>query len=204
MEAQQGRGSWFLVIPILTGLGLIGSGAAWWIAVQQGGTATGAWARLQFQTTCPIETRAAMAARLADYGLENRFLSEDVVLEVQTPGSPDDLEHLPRALARPGQFEVWRNGTLHTTRFKDAGMQLTFTGVAVTLVNLDESIDPDGVEVRIDGAPVELEGINGPELQISTPAKTSHEALREATDRVVAIRHPIPCVVEVVKAEWME
>jgi hypothetical protein len=57
--------------------------------------------------------------------------------------------------------------------------------------------------VYLDGQKVELENSDsGVELQIPARAADSRSALRLATDRVVALRHPLPCPVTPEGAEW--
>lgn len=150
------------------------------------------------EATCGDQIREPLLARLADYGLPGD-LSPDLRLRLQGPGLPDDLEHMPAALTRPGRFEIWQGGAPTSRRFQDAGVQISITGTATAVIMLDQAPDPDGLQVRIDGLPINAD-VNGNELQLHITEASSQDALRQATDWVVAIRHPLPCEVRVVGA----
>ncbi|HNH46355.1 MAG TPA: hypothetical protein PKY30_04930, partial [Myxococcota bacterium] len=64
------------------------------------------------------------------------------------------------------------------------------------ILMLEETPDPDGLELRIDGQPVEME-MNGNEVQLHITEEGSQKALRQATDWVVSMRYPLPCEVQV-------
>ena len=186
-------------IPILIGGGIILAGLLWFVAVRfTSGEAKGGWIALDLRA-CP-EARQPLLDRLQEYGLpagaDPPGQDGALRLRLQTPGLDDDREHMPVALTRPGRFEVWQSGSLHMSRFRDAGVQISITGTATAVVMLDQGVDPEGLEVRIDGLPVEAD-VNGNELQLHITELSSRDALRQATDWVVAIRHPLPCPVEV-------
>ena len=185
---------------MVIGLGILIAGVAWIVAVQStSGQATGERVRMKFTSACGQDFQTAMLARLLDYGLDADF-EPDGTLLMTMPGMPDDREHMPIALTRPGRFEVWRNGEKTLAHFQEAGVQISFQGTATTIITVDTHLDPDGTEVRIDGMPIPAE-INDNELQLAISEETSQAALRQATDRAVQIRHPLPCDVQVASIE---
>lgn len=185
-----------LAVPASLGVLILGGGLAWLIAVQTTeGTATGNWLHLDLSSSCGSQHQPAMLARLVDYGLEGNFES-DGSLSFQGPGMEDDRSHMPQALTRPGRFEVWQNGEVKLSRFKEAGVQISLQGTATAILMLEEGVDTEGLEVRINGQPVEVE-VNGNELQLHVTEESSQKALRQATDWVVSLRHPLPCEVQV-------
>lgn len=190
----------FLAVPVVIGLGILMAGGAWLIAIQTtSGQAKGEQVRLHFASACGQDYQTAMLSRLLDYGLDADF-QPDGTLIMTMPGMPDDHEHMPIALTRPGKFEVWRNGEKTLAHFQEAGVQISFQGTATTVVMVDTQLDADGTEVRIDGMPIPAD-INGNELQLAITEETSQAALRQATDRAVQIRHPLPCDVQVTNIE---
>jgi len=150
---------------------------------------------MKLASSCGASYQPAMLSRLTDYGLQGNF-EPDGSLSFQGPGMEDDATHMPQALVRPGRFELWQNGSVKYTRFKDAGVQISLQGTATAIVMLEETPDPDGLELRIDGQPVEME-MNGNEVQLHITEETSQKALRQATDWVVSLRYPLPCEVRV-------
>lgn len=182
--------------PVVIGLGVLSAGLAWIIAVQSTkGQAKGDWVELQLNSSCSSTYPPILLERLKDYGLEAHFNAEDR-LAMQLPGQADDRSHMPIALTRPGKIEAWINGEQHPIHFQDAGVQISFSGTATAVVLLDEHLDPEGLEIRIDGLPVEAE-VNDNELQLHITEPNSMDALRQATDWVVALRHPLPCDIRV-------
>ncbi|MDP2316238.1 MAG: hypothetical protein Q8P41_25290 [Pseudomonadota bacterium] len=178
-----------------------------WYATVQGttGAARGVRARVTFSSDCDAEARPVILARLADYGLPAMPAPDTggLAFDVTMPGMPDDLTHMPAALAAPGTLELKVDGTPRPATITQIGVQLAFSGTPVTLVMLAEPLPERGVEVIVDGKPADLEEVTGTELQIAARAGQSTEALRLATDRSVALRHPLPCPVTVVSAEAM-
>lgn len=193
---EMGRGSWVLVVPVLSLVVVAAAAIGWVVAVRMGGEAKGEKLTIRLEGECAHEAKTAISTRLDDYGLAHTLSSPEpgvLLVETQTPGFPDDAVTLPKALTQVGKFEVWQNGAVKLTHFADAGVQLSLMGSAVSLITLSESIVPEGVEVRIDGQVMEIESINGEELMLVAGGASAQEALRTATDRVVAIRHPLPC-----------
>lgn len=183
-----------LVAPILLAGGVLLGGLAWMVTIQSSsGQATGEWVKLRLKSACGDEPKGAILARLADYGLDGHF-EQDGSLLFQLPGQEDDREHMPIALTRPGHFEVWINGAKHLDHFDEAGVQIALEGTATAIVMVGEHLEPDGLQVRIDGLPIDAE-VNDRELQLRVTEDTSLKALRQATDWVVTIRHPLPCEV---------
>lgn len=194
-----------LIAPIVLGVGLIGATAGWYFTVQSADDqAQGRPARLRFESACAEEARPVLQKRLEELGLAP--VAEGTLdFVVKTPGMPDDLEHLPRALARPGTLEVRVGGQAQAVKVANVGVQLAFSGTPLTLVMLEAAVsDKERVDVAIDGEPVELESPAGIEIQAAARADDSRKALRLATDRAVALRHPLPCPVVPVGAEWVE
>ncbi|HNC99442.1 MAG TPA: hypothetical protein PKW90_25135 [Myxococcota bacterium] len=185
-----------LAVPAAIGSLILFGGLAWLVAIQTTeGQATGNWMHMTLSSACGTSHQAAMLSRLTDYGLQGQFTS-DGSLSFQGPGLEDDRTHMPRALTRPGRFELWQNGAVKYTRFKEAGVQISLQGPATAILMLEETPDPDGLELRIDGQPVEME-MNGNEVQLHITEEGSQKALRQATDWVVSMRYPLPCEVQV-------
>lgn len=195
-----------LSIPIFIGVSLLGSGVALFLLIQLGGKATGGVVKYTFRSTCTAQARDVMLERLSDFGLPTTPFGADLTFQIQLPGQdPDELEHLPKALTRPGLFEVRSGDTVVARTLRHAGFQLSVTtGTAVTLVNLDVAPPEEGLDVRIDGSSVGVESVNGGELMLTTEEKDPRLAVREATERAVALRHPLPCPVELVSAERVD
>lgn len=204
--ARGPAGAAFLSVPILLGVGMFVAGVGLFAAVQFGFTPQGGLARYRFQSTCELEARAAMLQRLADFGLPAQAFGAGLDLQVQLPGVDDDeLDHLPRALARPGKLEVFVDGQPFPVTLRNAGFQLSVTtGAAVTLITVDPAPPESGVEVRVDGVAVGVESSNAGELQLLNEEKDPRRAIREATERAVALRYPIPCPVVLAGAEKVD
>lgn len=194
-----------LAAPIVVGGTIVLATVSWFAAVQgTSGRAGGELARLSFASECAEQARPVILARLEEYGLQPEP-EPGLSVRVRTPGMADDLEHLPRALTAPGRFEVRVNGVKFLDRFDDVGVQLALSsGAPITLFALPESLPVEGVEVLLDGQPVTTETAGGVELQVPATGATPREALRLATDRVVALRHPLPCAVTPTGAEWVK
>lgn len=190
-----------MAAPILAGLLLVGATVGWYLTVQgTEGQGKGGLARLRFDAACVAEARPALMSRLTDLGLEPK--AEDALsFVVRTPGLPDDLEHLPKALVRPGTLEVAVHGEPKAVTIDNVGVQLAFSGTPVTLVLLKDAVSEEGLTVKVDGEPVELESASGLELLIAARGQSSTDALRLATDRAVALRYPLPCPVTAGRAE---
>lgn len=194
-----------MIAPVVLGVGLLTATAGWWFTVQsEDGQAQGRAARLRFESACAAEARPVLQKRLEELGLAP--VAEGTLdFVVKTPGMPDDLEHLPKALARPGTLEVRAAGQAQPVKVANVGVQLAFSGTPLTLVMLETAVpDEEKVDVAIDGEPVELESPAGLEIQAAARAEDSRKALRLATDRAVALRHPLPCPVTPLGAEWVE
>ena len=159
------------------------------------GEARGPSVRITFSSEC---ARAAVDQRLANYGLPATW--EGAVLTTQLPGTPGDGA-LPETLARTGHFSIQVEGRPAGVRVQNAGVQVSLQGGAVSLFTLDGNLPERGVVATLDGEPLEIESINGNELQISARGATSTDALRVATDRVVQVRYPLPCDTRVVFTE---
>lgn len=194
------RGSWLLLVPVAAGAGLLLAAIGWWLAVQAGGEARGGWARVDFAADCGAAAQGVLAERLDDYGLEHEVVEAPLGFELRLPGLPDDLEHLPRALAARGELVLTVGGEPRPARVRNVGVQLGLQGNPVTLLTLEDALPATGVEARLDGEPLVISSINGGELQIDARGDTPREALRVASDRAVQLRHPMPCAVRVVGA----
>jgi hypothetical protein len=195
-----------IVAAITVAGGLVVATVGWYATVQgTSGQASGVRARVTFTSPCDAEARPVILARLAEYGLPAQASPDSggLAFDVTMPGLADDLTHVPKALAAPGTLEVRVDGVVRPVVVQDLGVQLAFSGTPVTLLLLSEPLPERGVEVSIDGAPADVEEVTGVELQIAARAGQSAEALRLATDRAVALRHPLPCVVTPVGAEAM-
>lgn len=189
-----------LAAAILIGGGLVVATVGWYARVSTyTGQAQGARARLTFSSTCDAEARPVLAARLADYGIPAEPAPDALAFDVTLPGVlPDELTHIPKALAARGLLEVSVDGTPRPVTIQNVGMQLAFSGTPVTLLMVSEALPERGVTVTIDGQDVQVEEVTGTELQLAARAGQSTEAIRLATDRSVALRHPLPCEVTVV------
>ncbi len=191
----------FIASAVLLAGGLVVSTVAWYVTVQgTSGEARGGTARIALSSACDAQARPVIEARLADYGLPSTPAGE-FTYEIGLPGLPDDLPHVPQALVAGGVLVVAVDGVAVPAEVSQVGVQLAFSGTPVTLLMLKQGLPRAGVTVAIDGAPVEIESINGQELQIAARAGQSTEALRLATDRAVAVRRPLPCPVTVTRAE---
>ena len=187
--------------PVLVGGGLVAATAGWYLKVQDtAGEAAGAPFPVRFAADCG-EARAPLEARMKDLGLH---IEPDASAPAGTfgytlrgPGMDDDATHLPAMLAAPGKLVLTKGGVPVELSPRDIGMQLAFSGTPVTLMVFPEPIPAEGLAVTLDGAPVEVESLSGVELQVASRAADSRTALRTATERVVQIRHPLPCAVRV-------
>lgn len=186
-----------VIAPIVMGVLLVGGAAGWFAVVRNtGGTASGARITVPFEAACGAEAEKVLVSRAEMLGLAPT-VEAPLRLSIATPGMPDDATHLPAALAAPGVLEVFVNGTPREVEVKDVGVQLAFSGTPVTLVLLSESLPDEGVTARLDGKDVEIEDVTAVELQIASRAGDSRTALRNATDRAMALRHPLPCPVTI-------
>jgi hypothetical protein len=192
----------FLSLPILLGLGMMIAGGLLFFAIQVGFDPEGGVIRYTWRSQCDAQAKVALAARLQDLGLPHTAYGAGLDFQVTLPGKfEDEMDHIGRLLTRPGTFAVYADGKLLTDRFKDAAFQLSLTnGVAVSLVTLDIEPPADRTEVWIDNERVPVNAITGGELQVATDETRPELAIREATDRVVVIRHPLPCSVQLVSA----
>lgn len=181
-----------LAVPILFGTGMIGGGIAWLLTVQlTSGTAKGAPIRLTLSDSC---ADAAISARLAEWGLPATWDGRTVTFP--GPGQPDDATHMPEALLRPGKLELREGDTVLDVHVRHAGVQLSVEGLAVSLVTLDKAVAPT-ITATLDGEPLTVGSVNGGEVQFENDQRDNVAALRQATDRVVWLRYPLPCAVEV-------
>jgi hypothetical protein len=174
--------------------GIVVATVGWYARVSSfEGQATGAQVRIRLTSECADAVRPVLAARLADYGLPAQP-GDGLSFDVTLPGVlADERAHVPLALTQPGLLEVAVDGTPRPTKVENVGMQLAFSGAPVTLIMLSEPLPEKGVTARLDGVDVDVEEVTGQELQLAARAEQSTEALRLATDRAVAIRHPLPC-----------
>lgn len=198
-----------LAMPLLMGLGLMIGFVTWMFAIQGEGRApTGGVATFTIAGTCAAAAQPILTARLDALGLPGSIspgpTPDTLAARVTTPGLPDDLTHLPQTLTRPGQLLVRLPDGKTLSTFKDIGFQLAFSGTPVSLLLLDQDLPANGVTAQIDGVDIQVEGVNGPELQLASYATTSEDAVREAADRVVILRHPLPCALTARDAAWAE
>lgn len=196
-------GAAVLSVPILLGIGMLAAGIGLFVAIQIGGKAEGETVRYTFGSTCTLEARPVLLERITELGLPVQAFGAGLDFQVQLPGvSDDEREHVPRALVRPGTFAVFVDGKPFPAAIRHAGFQLSLqTGTAVTLVTLNQAPAETGLEVRIDGVPVDVESVNGGELMVTTAETEPQRAIREAAERAVAIRHPLPCEVVLIRTE---
>ena len=189
--------AWVLLIPVAVLVAILGSAVAWVFVVgAESGEARGGRMTMVLSRECAND---AILARLADYGLDGS--ADGNVLTFRLPGVDDDAEHMPRALTREGRLVVTVNGNAFPATVRHAGVQLSMMGNPVSLLTLDVAPPNSGLVVELDGEVLELDGVNGGEIQIRATDVTPEKALRKATDRVVAIRHPLPCSVQVLRAD---
>ena len=187
--------------PVLVGGGLVAATIGWYVKVQDtAGEAVGAPFPVRFAADC-AEARDPLEARMKDLGVvaapDPSAPAGTFGYTLRGPGKDDDATHLPAMLATPGKLVLTKNGTALELRPRDIGMQLAFSGTPVTLMVFPEPLPPEGLTVTLDGRPVEVESLSGVELQLASRAGDSRTALRTATERVVQIRHPLPCPVRV-------
>lgn len=180
-----------LLVPIAMGGLLVLGTIGWFAAIQFGGTAHGGRATLTFDSSCAA---LAISARLADYGLEGEWIGSKLTMVL--PGMEDDRSHMPAALTAPGVLAI--DGA--AVRPRHAGVQLSLGGNPVSLYTLDAVVPPTAT-VTLDGQEMKIEQVNGGELQLSAFAEDGPRSLRVATDRVVSVRHPLPCPVRVLSVE---
>lgn len=207
LRAPRSTGSaLFTAMPIVLGVFLLLAGVGLFVAIQMGFTATGARVRYQWRSACDAEARPVIFARLEELGLPATPFGAGLDVQVQLPGKfEDEKDHVGQMLARRGRLEVYADGKLVTDRFKEAAFQLSLTnGVAVTLLNLDVEPPVEGTSVRIDGQDILVNSITDGEVQLATTEEDPQRAVREATDRVVVLRHPLPCDIQLVRAEVVE
>lgn len=180
-----------LGLPIVFGGGMIAAGVAWLVTVQlTAGEAKGEPIELALSSDC---ANTAISARLSEWGLPANW--EGTRVRLVGPGMADDREHMREAVVAPGKFELSLDGAAVPAKVRHAGVQMSLQGQPVSLLTL-ETAPPAGVEARLDGTLLEIESINGGELQLRALARTSEEAMRLAADRVVWIRYPLPCKVD--------
>ena len=183
----------FVAAPIAMGGGLVIATIGWFAVVSgTAGTARGARVAFAVEADC-AEAADVLRARAQMLGLEPEIA--DARLSLAMPGMPDDATHLPVALAQPGLLEIAVDGAPRRAAVREVGVQVAFSGAPVTLVMLEDALPERGVTVTIDGAPADVEEVTGSELQIAARAGQSREALRIASDRAMALRHPLPCAV---------
>ena len=168
------------------------AGAGFLVASQTTqGAAAGDPIAITFSSEC---AKSQIAARLADFGLLSSWNGR--VLTTQLPGTPGDGA-LPEALARRGDLVLANAGVDSGLHVQNAGVQVSLQGSAVSLFTLDGNLTDEGATATLDGEPLDIESVNGNELQVAARGATSTDALRVATDRIVQVRHPLPCDVHV-------
>jgi hypothetical protein len=156
------------------------------------GAARGDAVDVTFSSDCAA---AAITARIDAYGLPGRW--EGSTLRLTLAGTPGD-EAVPAALAAPGKLVLRAAGADLPVVVERGGVQISFTGTAVSLFTFDAELPETGLSVMLDGAPMEVESVNSRELMIAARGVDSTEALRVAADRVTQVLHPLPCAVSVV------
>lgn len=184
--------AWMLLVPVVFGSGMMLAGAAWFFTVRgTAGVASGARVTMTVDSVCAVDT---LTDRLADYGLPGEWKGAELTLTL--PGvQGDDL--VPAALAAGGRLELFAAGASVPFTLIEGGVQINVTGTPVSLFTMKADLPQIGLTATLDGAAVEVESVNGNELMLAARGLHSTEALRYATDRVVQVRHPLPCAVKV-------
>ncbi|MEN9786448.1 MAG: hypothetical protein RLZZ299_1712 [Pseudomonadota bacterium] len=191
-----------VVAPIVMGTLLVGGTAGWfWTVERTEGTASGPPMRLRVEAGC-AEGAEAVRRRARELGIlepsSGGGAVSSVELTVRAPGMPDDRTHLPAMLAAPGRLALSRRGSPVEVAIANVGVQLAFSGTPITLVVAEEPLPPaEELVATMDGTPMEIEAVNGVELQLASRAGDSRTALRGASDRAVQLRHPLRCPVRV-------
>ncbi|MBM4368552.1 MAG: hypothetical protein FJ102_20215 [Deltaproteobacteria bacterium] len=176
-----------LTVPVVFGSAMILAAGGWFLAVRTtSGEARGEPFAIAVPAGC---NRVAIENRLADYGLPYAWNGD--TLTVTLAGTPGD-EGFARALLAPGELRLVSGSEVLAARVVNAGVQVSFSGAAISLFTLDRGLPAD-IVVTLDGVAIEIESVNGNELQVAARGATSTEALRVATDRVVAVRWPGAC-----------
>lgn len=184
--------AWMLAVPVAIGSAMLLGGVAWVVTVfGTDGVARGPQVDVVVSDTCAT---AEIDARLAEYGLPGTWTG--ATLRLTLPGARGD-EAVPAALAAPGKLEMTFEGKPLEARLLNAGVQIDTGGTPVSLYTFDTAI-PAGVVVTLDGAAMTVASANGNELMLAAYAGHSTDALRLATDRVVQVRHPLPCEPQIV------
>lgn len=183
-----------LLVPVVFGVGMLGAAVAWLLTVMNtSGSAAGPTVDVRFSSDCAA---SAISARLEDYGLPGTWSGS--TLRLTLAGTPGD-EGVPAALAVPGKLLVTLDGVPQTVAIQNGGVQLSLTGVPVSLFTLDIELPERGLAVAIDGVAQDIESVNSREVMLAARGATSTEVLRLAADRVTQVRHPLPCEVQVLE-----
>lgn len=181
-----------LLVPVLFGVGMIGAAAAWLLTVMNtSGSAAGETVDVRFSSDCAAE---AISARLEGYGLPGAWNGS--TLRLTLAGTPGDSE-VPAALAAPGRLVVTVEGVPREVAVERGGVQISLTGVAVSLFTLDAELPERGLAVTLDGVEQAVESVNSRELMLAATGADSTAVLRIAADRVMQVLHPLPCAVQV-------
>lgn len=195
-----------ILAPVFVGGGLVAATVGWYLKVQgTEGVAAGPEVTARFVPACTgapaDQVRDALKARMDDLGLAPRLVaSQDgaFTYAFRTPGVQEgEATRLPGVLAAQGSLALSKNGAAIPLTPKDIGVQLAFSGTPVTLMMFGEPLPEEGLSVALDGTPMEVEQVAGFELQLASRAGDSVTALRNATERMVQVRHPLPCAVTV-------
>lgn len=184
--------AWMLLVPVVFGSAMMLAGGAWLFTVRgTSGVASGARVTMVVDSTCAVDT---ITDRLADYGLPGEWKGPELTLTL--PGvQGDDL--VPAALSAGGRLDLFAEGAAVPFTVIEGGVQINVTGTPVSLFTMKADLPQIGLTATLDGEPVEVESVNGNELMLAARGQNSIEALRFATDRVVQVRHPLPCAVGV-------
>lgn len=188
--------SWMLMVPVIFGTAMLACGGAWLVAVRTtSGVAHGPQVNVTFDSACAAPI---IDERLAEYGFPGTW--DGPVLHLTLTGAPGE-EAVPAALAAPGHLVLEVEGKPVPYTLQNGGMQLSLQGTPVALFTMSKELPDAGLTATLDGTQLEIESVNGNELMLAARAENSTAALRIATDRVVQIKHPLPCVVKVLSVE---
>lgn len=184
--------SWMLMVPVIFGSMLLLSGLGWFVAVRNtAGVANGPKVDVTFDSTCAA---VVIGDRLAEYGLPGTW--EGPVLHLTLAGTPGE-DAVPAALAAPGKLALVSDGAEVPFEVLNAAFSISLQGAPVAIFTMKKDLPAGDLHATLDGAEMEIESVNGNELMLASRAETSVEAVRNATDWFVQVKHPLPCDVRV-------